>query len=161
MEKGITFVGLDVRKETNAVAVADGSGGAPRLLGTIPNRPEAVTRLMRKLGPAPSLRVCYEAGPCGYGLERQFSRLARPPSTPRMRWPAEETGRNSVRPWTVPRMAAFSSSGTEPTLGALPAPAFAADSPVAARLSRDRPPASRRRPLVRTAPLGATSSASG
>ena len=36
-------------------------------LGTIPHTPEAVARLMRKLGPAATLRVCYEAGPCGYG----------------------------------------------------------------------------------------------
>lgn len=75
MEKGNRFVGLDVHKETIAVAVAEGDGGAPRSLGTIPNRPEAVAQLVRKLGAATGLRVCYEAGPCGYGLQRQLTRL--------------------------------------------------------------------------------------
>ena len=69
------FVGLDVHKETIAVAVADGRGGEPRARATIPNAPEAVGKLLRALGPAARLRVCYEAGPCGYGLHRQLTGL--------------------------------------------------------------------------------------
>jgi transposase len=76
MHEGTTrFVGLDVHAETIAVAVADGDGGEARSLGTIPNTPEAVAKLLRKLGPAARLRVCYEAGPCGYGLQRQLTEL--------------------------------------------------------------------------------------
>jgi transposase len=43
-------------------------------MGTIPNEPEAVHKLMRRLGPAEQLRVCYEAGPCGYTLYWQLTR---------------------------------------------------------------------------------------
>ena len=75
MEDVITFVGLDVHKETIAVAVADGGGGAARSVGTVPNLPEPVAKLVRRLGSASGLRVCYEAGPCGYTLQRQFRRL--------------------------------------------------------------------------------------
>ena len=39
---------------------------------SIPNRPEAVRRLVRKLGPPEQLRVCYEAGPTGYVLYWQL-----------------------------------------------------------------------------------------
>jgi transposase len=35
-------------------------------LGVIPNRSEAIRKLVKKLGPAEELRVCYEAGPTGY-----------------------------------------------------------------------------------------------
>lgn len=56
----LKFVGLDVHAETIAIAVAE-ADGAVRELGTIANRPEAVRKLMRKLGDAAALRVCYEA----------------------------------------------------------------------------------------------------
>ena len=69
------FVGLDVHPASIAVAVADGGGGEVRSLGAIPNTAEAVRKLVRKLGPAARLRVCYEAGPCGYGLHRQLTGL--------------------------------------------------------------------------------------
>ena len=72
--KNVRFVGLDVHAETIAVAVAE-SGGEARSLGVIPNRAESVGRLIRKLGKAEQLRVCYEAGPTGYVLYWQLSEL--------------------------------------------------------------------------------------
>jgi transposase len=72
--KNVRFIGLDVHAETIAVAVAE-PGGEVRSLGTIPNRPECVGRLIRKLGKPEQLRVCYEAGPTGYVLYWQLSEL--------------------------------------------------------------------------------------
>jgi transposase len=74
MEKDSRFVGLDVHADTIAVAVAEPSGEV-RALGTIPNTPDAVRRLVKKLAPAESLRVCYEAGPTGYVLYWQLTEL--------------------------------------------------------------------------------------
>src|SRR5437016_4387196 len=74
MDKDSRFVGLDVHAETIAVGVAE-PGGEVRSLGTIPNTPEAVRRLVKKLGPPETLRVCYEAGPTGYVLYRQLTAL--------------------------------------------------------------------------------------
>ena len=54
----VRFAGLDVHAETIAVAVAEANGEV-RSLGTIPNRPESVRRLIGNLGRAASLRVCY------------------------------------------------------------------------------------------------------
>ena len=65
--RNVRFVGLDVHAATIAIAVAESSGEV-RSLGTIANRPDAVRRLVRKLGRADEVRVCYEAGPTGYGL---------------------------------------------------------------------------------------------
>lgn len=69
------YVGLDVHKATIAVAVADEGRGEVRPYGTIKNTPAAVAQLVKKLGPAEQLECCYEAGPCGYGLERQLRGL--------------------------------------------------------------------------------------
>jgi transposase len=71
----ITYVGLDVHKEGIVVAVAEGGlRGEVREYGRIANTPAALDRLMCKLGgEGVRLRVCYEAGPCGYGIQRHLS----------------------------------------------------------------------------------------
>src|SRR5881409_771606 len=74
MKNDIRFVGLDVHAETIAAAVVEPDGEL-RFLGTIPNRPEAIRRLMKRLGPAARLRACYEAGPTGYVLYWQLTWL--------------------------------------------------------------------------------------
>jgi transposase len=77
MEKDSRFVGLDVHAETIAVAVAEPTGEV-RSWGTIPNTPEAVRRLVKRLGAPETLRVCYEAGPTGYVVYRQLTALGVP-----------------------------------------------------------------------------------
>jgi transposase len=72
--KDIRHVGLDVDSEKIAVAVAEPDGGV-RSLGAIAYREDSVRRLVKKLGPANRLRVCYEAGPHGYGLYWQLTQL--------------------------------------------------------------------------------------
>jgi transposase len=75
MEK-YKFVGLDVHKETIAVSVAEPEGGEVRYMGEIPNTPDAVVKLVRRLRKeGTKLSFCYEAGPCGYGLHRQLKEL--------------------------------------------------------------------------------------
>jgi len=63
--KKVRCIGLDVHADTIAVAVAE-PGGEVRSLGAIPNRPESIRKLVKKLGSIEQLRVCYEAGPTGY-----------------------------------------------------------------------------------------------
>lgn len=72
--KTLRFVGLDVHAESIAVAIAEGQGEV-RFLGVIPNRPEPVRRLFKKLGEPGRLRACYEAGPTGYVLYWQLTQL--------------------------------------------------------------------------------------
>ena len=70
----VRFLGMDVHADTIAIAVAE-PGGDVRSLGVIPNRPEAIQKLVKKLGPAEHLRVCYEAGPTGYAIYWQLTAL--------------------------------------------------------------------------------------
>ena len=68
----VRFVGLDVHKETVVAAVADAGSGPAEVLGSWPWDEARVLKELRKLGPLSSLKVCYEAGPTGYGLARSL-----------------------------------------------------------------------------------------
>jgi hypothetical protein len=69
------FVGLDVHKDSIAVAHAAGGGSAPPVfVGAIGTRQADLDRLIRRLqGKAAELRFVYEAGPSGYGLYRYLT----------------------------------------------------------------------------------------
>ncbi len=75
MHQDTIFVGLDVHSASISIAIAEPERGDVRTLGTIPNTSDAVGKLIKRLGPAPRLSFCYEAGPCGYGLQRRLTRL--------------------------------------------------------------------------------------
>jgi transposase len=68
--KTLKFVGLDVHKESIVLAVAERDGDSARVLERLPNDSAMVLKRLRKLGPLGTLKVCYEAGPTGYGLHR-------------------------------------------------------------------------------------------
>ena len=73
MDEPITgFVGLDAHAESTAIAYAEAGRAAPRFVGTVGPRLLELTKALERLGPAGSLQVVYEAGPCGYGLAREL-----------------------------------------------------------------------------------------
>ena len=74
MSKSTRYLGLDVHAETIAAAIAEGRGKV-RSLGQFPNRPEAVRKVLAKLGGPTGLKVCYEAGPTGYALYWQLTQM--------------------------------------------------------------------------------------
>lgn len=72
------YIGLDVHKETIAVAVARAGRDAPEFRAEVANKPKTVARLVERLSQECNgevLLFCYEAGPCGYVLYRQILEL--------------------------------------------------------------------------------------
>lgn len=65
----LTYLGLDVHKETIAVSLLGAEDAAPSHR-VIDNTPEALRKTIAKAGPADSLRACYEAGCTGYDTYR-------------------------------------------------------------------------------------------
>jgi transposase len=68
----LVYVGLDVHVATIAIAVARGTA-TPETLTTIRNAPGPLRKALAKLGAPGQLRVCYEAGPCGYTVARDLA----------------------------------------------------------------------------------------
>src|SRR5665647_858105 len=69
-----THIGLDVHKETIAVAVLR-PGTVECDERVIPNTPEALRRLLSRYPDGAALRTCYEAGPTGYDTQRLITSL--------------------------------------------------------------------------------------
>lgn len=76
MKQRTRFLGLDVHKETIAVAVCE-EVGRPEPYSTIPNQPEALRKLVKTLSSNKAVRLVagYEAGPTGFVISRQLARL--------------------------------------------------------------------------------------
>lgn len=62
-------VGLDVHKDTTAVAVA-AAGRRARFIGTVGPQFSELRKVLERLGSAATMQIVYEAGPCGYALVR-------------------------------------------------------------------------------------------
>lgn len=77
-EKHAAYVGLDVHKDTIAVAMAKPGRDEPTYWGEIKHTRKAVEKLIAQLTKECSgglLLFCYEAGPCGYGLCRRITQV--------------------------------------------------------------------------------------
>ncbi len=66
------FVGIDVAKSRNAIAVADaGRDGEVRFFGEVDASQASMRRVVQRLASKfDDVHFCYEAGPTGYGLYR-------------------------------------------------------------------------------------------
>ncbi len=74
MEK-MTHVGLDVHQDSIAIAKLRAGSDTP-LVWQIPNEPGAIRRTFGKLlKEDDELRCCYEAGPCGFEVQRQLEAM--------------------------------------------------------------------------------------
>jgi transposase len=73
--QGSTFVGLDVHRVWIQVAVLLAGRETP-LEWRIANEPKAVRQMLQRISKEAAggdVRYCYEAGPCGYALQRQIT----------------------------------------------------------------------------------------
>lgn len=79
MEKGITWVGLDAHKKAISVAALL-PGRTEAEQWSVENTRSSIERLVKKLSKEANggeIRSCYEAGPCGYALQRQLEKDGR------------------------------------------------------------------------------------
>jgi transposase len=67
------FVGLDVHKDSIAMAVAAPGRAAPHFVGTTGPLLGELLKALAHLGHPEQLLLAYEAGPCGYVLARQLA----------------------------------------------------------------------------------------
>lgn len=109
MEEYSAYVGLDTHKEFIVAVVAEaGRSGPVTVLGRIGATEAAVSRLVSRLSAQyGQLEFVYEAGPCGYGVQRQITalgqtcRVAAPSRTLRGRGDRVKTDRRDARALAV------------------------------------------------------------
>lgn len=68
-------VGIDLHKDWAVLAALRGADNEPQHEQTLPNEWSKLKRYFERLMKEGSVRACYEAGGCGYGLQRRLSEL--------------------------------------------------------------------------------------
>jgi RHS repeat-associated protein len=89
MQTTRSFMGMDVHKATITIRIAeDGRDGAVRFIGVIPNAPDDIAKMAKRLSKHGELDFCYEAGGCGYNIpsNEQFTELGMDPNQSAMAW---------------------------------------------------------------------------
>ena len=74
MDEGIKFCRIDVHKDTIAVAIAEAGRAPARLVGNMAHDVGKLIKLLARYGTPAQMQVVYEAGPTGYGLQRELAR---------------------------------------------------------------------------------------
>ena len=99
----LRFVGLDVHKDTIVIAVAEEGQGAAVSLATWPHDvPKVIQGLLKLVDDPAELRVCYEAGPTGFGLCRRLKAVGSTASWWPRRWCLSSRERGSRRIGEMP-----------------------------------------------------------
>jgi transposase len=72
MSKKITYVGLDVHKNSITMALFVEQRKDEEFIKKVANNPNSLLNMIKKLSEEFHLRVCYEASGCGYSIYRKF-----------------------------------------------------------------------------------------
>ena len=75
MKQDITVVGLDVHKDTIVVAVLPAGCDRVSETQTLEHTEKAVNRLVNRMAKLGPVHYVYEAGPCGYDVQRRIEKL--------------------------------------------------------------------------------------
>jgi transposase len=78
MKDSSIIIGLDVHKAKIVAAVLPPGREVVRETIEIENQPKPIEKLVKRLASNGDLHFVYEAGPCGYEVQRQISRLGHP-----------------------------------------------------------------------------------
>ena len=77
MEERTKFhVGLDVHKDSISVAAAELGRRPARLIGKVAHDVNKLLKVLARIGSAEQLRLVYEAGPTGFGLQRALKAIS-------------------------------------------------------------------------------------
>ena len=113
MSRFSTYVGLDVHKKSIVLAFASADSSEAALsLGSVPTDYKRLKTKLLQLGLPRTIKICYEAGPTGYGLYHKLRAdgfscdVVAPAKTPKMSTDRVKTDKRDAR-----KLAAFLRSG--------------------------------------------------